>query len=43
MNAYELAKDYYPQLWSKERLITLVNKGKLTSEQFTEITGEVIE
>lgn len=40
MNAYELAKKYYPALWNIDRLKKLVAAGKLTEEQFKEITGE---
>lgn len=40
MNAYELAQRYYPDLWSKERLIALVEVGKLTSDEYKSITGE---
>lgn len=39
MNAYELAKKYYPVYWSKERLKTLVDRQKLTKEQFKDLTG----
>lgn len=40
MDAYELAKKYYPVYWSKERLKALVAKGKLTEAQFKDLTGE---
>lgn len=43
MNAYELAKKYYPQCWGIDRLKKLVKTGKLTEEQFLEITGEQYE
>ncbi len=44
MTAYELAKKYYEQgNWSKDRLAALVNKGKLTKEEYREITGEDYE
>ena len=39
MNASELAKFYYPTLWSKERLKALVSAGKLSKEDYAEITG----
>ena len=35
-----MAKKYYPKLWDKKRLATLVNAGKLTKEEYSEITGE---
>ncbi|WP_302497143.1 XkdX family protein [uncultured Flavonifractor sp.] len=37
MNAFELAKQYYPRLWSKERLEALADAGKLTPEQLEQI------
>lgn len=37
---YELAKKNYPILWNEEMIRTLVEKGRLTPEQFTEITGK---
>ena len=39
MSVYELAKQYYPRLWKKGRLMALVKTGKLTIEQYEEITG----
>ena len=40
MSVYELAKRYYPTLWSKERLEALVKAGKLTEKEMLEIAGE---
>lgn len=40
MNAYELAKLYYPHLWSRERIDMLVKAGKLTKEEAEEITEQ---
>lgn len=41
MTNFDLAKKNYERnLWSKEMLATLVKKGKLTTEQYKEITGE---
>ena len=40
MDVYELAKKYYPTLWNIDRLRKLVEVGKLTPEQFKEITDE---
>ena len=37
------ALDYYPKLWSKERLAALVEAGKLTTDEYQEITGEAYE
>lgn len=41
-SVYELAKKYYPTLWDINRLRALVAAGKLTQEQFDEITGNTI-
>lgn len=41
MNVFELAQKYYPTLWSKDRLKTLVAAGKLTADEYQQITGEV--
>ena len=39
-NIFEMAKKYYQEgLWSKHRLATLVAAGKLTTEEYAEITG----
>lgn len=40
MTVFELAKKYYPRLWGKERLASLVEANKLTAEQYEELTGE---
>ena len=42
MNVYELAKKYYQKGWDISRLNALVKAGKLTAEQYAEITGESI-
>jgi hypothetical protein len=39
-SVYDMAKQYYPSLWSKERLKTLVQMQKLTVAQYEEITQE---
>ena len=39
MSVYEMARKYYPRLWGIERLTSLLNAGKLTQEEFDEITG----
>lgn len=40
---FEKAKDYYDRgLWSEEQLKALVLKGKLTEDEFKEITGKDI-
>ena len=40
MTVKEIATNYYPRLWNKERLIALVEAGKLTEAEYAEITGE---
>ncbi len=42
-SVYEQAKEYYPKYWDIDRMRNLVAKGKLTPEQFKEITGEDYE
>lgn len=36
----ELALKYYPTLWPLERIKALVAAGKLTADEYQEITGE---
>ena len=36
---FELAKQYYPTLWSKERIEALYKAGKLTEEEYYSIVG----
>lgn len=40
MSPFEMAKRYYPVLWSKDRLEALVRAKKLTPEEYKQITGE---
>lgn len=40
MTVYEMAKKYYPRLWGIERLTALLNAGKLTQDEFDEITAD---
>lgn len=35
----EKAIEYYPTLWSDERLRILVEAGKLTKKEYKEVTG----
>ena len=37
---YEMAKQNYPDVWNIEMLRRLVSKGRITAEEFLEITGE---
>ena len=38
MTAYEMAKKYYPKLWGIERLDALLKAGKLTQEEYDQLT-----
>ena len=40
MSVFDMAKKYYPRLWSKERIQALVKAGKLTEEEAGEILKE---
>ena len=40
MTVYEMAVKYYPRLWDKDRLLALVQAGKLSEGQYHDITGE---
>lgn len=40
MTVYEMAKKYYPRLWDKTRLATLMEANKLTVAEYADITGE---
>ena len=35
--AYEMAQEYYPRLWSADRIEALYKKGKLTEEEYNSI------
>lgn len=43
IDVFEMAKENYPDPWNKAMIRRLVEKGKLTPEQFEEITGEIYE
>lgn len=40
MTVYEMAKKYYPRLWSKERIEALYKAGKLTEEEYTALVED---
>ena len=40
MNVLKMAKKYYPVLWNIGRIKALVAVGKLTQEEYKEVTGE---
>ena len=37
MTVFEMAKKYYPRLWSKKRIDALHDAGKLTDEEYAAI------
>lgn len=37
MTVFEMAKKYYPRLWSKNRIDALHDAGRLTDEECAEI------
>lgn len=39
-SVYYLAKKYYPDMWSKDRLRALVRANKLSLEEYKELTNE---
>ena len=41
MDVKGLAIKYYPRLWNINRLKALVAAGKLSEEEYKEITGEI--
>ena len=40
MTVLEMARLYYPRLWSEERIRALVAAGRLTDEEYREVTGQ---
>ena len=40
MSVYEMAKQYYPRLWGRERIEALVTAGRLSREEADGIRGE---
>lgn len=40
MTVYDLAQKYYPRLWNKSRLETLLAAGKLTQEEYDSLVTE---
>ena len=40
MTVKEMAEKYYPKLWNIDRVKALVKAGKLSKEDFKEVTGE---
>lgn len=39
MTLYELARKYYPRLWDRERLEALLAAGRLSQEEFDQLTA----
>ena len=42
MTVFEMAQAYYPRLWNRQRIETLVAAGRLTEEQAVEIVGKEV-
>lgn len=40
MSVYELAQKYYPRLWDRERLESLLSAGRLSQEEFDSLVAE---
>lgn len=43
MTVFEMAQKYYPDYWSKDRLDTLVEAGKLTKAEVKNIISAALE
>lgn len=43
MTVFEMAKKYYPEFWSKDRLDVLVEAGKLTKAEVKKIISDAQE
>ena len=39
MTVYELARKSYPRLWDRERLEALLAAGRLSQEEFDQLTA----
>ncbi len=40
MTVLEMARKYYPRLWSRERVEALVQAGRLSQDEAREVLGE---
>ena len=40
MTILEMAKSNYPDLWNKNMLRKLVERGRISEDEYIEITGE---
>lgn len=40
MTVFEMAKKYYPRLWDIKRIEALYEAGKLTEEEYNELTKQ---
>lgn len=40
MTVLEMAKKYYPRLWSRERVEALAQAGRLSQDEAREVLGE---
>lgn len=43
MSVFEMAKQYYPRLWSEERVVRLAQAGRITPEEAAEIIGHEVQ
>ena len=39
MTTFDLAKQYYPRLWPENRILALVEAGRLSKQEADEIMG----
>ena len=42
MTVFEMAKKYYPRLWNMDRINALYEAGKLTEEEYKQLTNKEI-
>ena len=40
MDVFDMAKKYYPRLWSRERILALAEAGRLTEAEADEVLRE---
>lgn len=43
MTALDMAKQYYPRLWSEERVVRLAQAGRITAAEASEIVGHEVQ
>lgn len=42
MSVFEMARQYYPRLWDRQRIEALVEAGRLTRQEAQEILNEEV-